>query len=301
MDWLDDINDWSDIEPLVEGCVFDAMVNGLIKKPRKRENLRDPVPLGETFCDLSESEITDSGWKGRDTKNKNDCLIHSLFSCLSPTFRQLDSDYDRNVIAAHFRRKVLVDWLQKRFINPRLITEAELEGNDLLEDSLGDELCRKFGVNVLWVQNAFGVKHATFKDNESEFTICIYGDGFHFQPVRLVIEDQEDYIIRNFDGATYISSCFPAETAGERICDFNNGDPVMYNGEIYIVDERVWGIEGQPCTHVRIIKNPENTKDFIKVPISEITKVSGGDKRRHRSRTKKHRKQHNRKTGKRRF
>ena len=165
----------------------------------------------------------------------DDCLIHSLLSCMSPTFRKLQSSSKRNVVAHFFRRGVLIRWVQKglfvvqragRNQNSDAIID-ELKGMDFLGDYIGESLCNKLKINVLFMQSntivsgkrlppsvsfieSFTNKRKTIK---SEYTIAIHGDNSHFQPVKLFLKqknipEQNDYVVIGFDGVGYGPRCF---------------------------------------------------------------------------------------------
>ena len=328
---LEDINDWTDIDPFIMAC---AIEKGLLLEEDDPENLFDNLEfkknLDETYCDLHGSEVYEAGHSGGG--GANDCLIHSLFSCLSSTFRALKSDEERNVIAHFFRRTVLIDWLEKGFIHGEDVTYGQpgketpikiLTGTTLLSQNLGDVLCRKFKVNILWVseypyynqktKERSNSKDVNFADNGSNITICIYGDGGHFRPVNLVIGPEEAYVQEGFDGEEYSKRCFHPITTYEKKCDFERGDHVIYKGEPYEVVGRDWDTDKVPpeCKSIDIKKDPTNIDEAsIKVPVTEVTKAgaggvatkggSGKTKRRRRRSTKKRIKRRNRKTGKKR-
>jgi hypothetical protein len=270
------VSSWRDIEPVIQQFAID---NNLIILDH--ETLKKPVLLGsmtnDKFGELNGSEITDAGWRGKSEKNKNDCLIHSIFSCLSPTFRRLKDDYERNKIAALFRRAVLI-YLTEQGLNyipiydpdnPKTEDPIEfLEGTDLLDDQLGIILSREFKINILWAQRhefvdrdgIHTVISADFTNNNTSGqllpTICIYGNGYHYQPVKLT---PDEYMLDGFDGETFINTHW--SPVGDRICDYTDGDIVYYNGKSYIVDGRDYDFTQtpSPCITIRLIEKPEDS------------------------------------------
>ena len=196
------------------------------------DTLRPQARLGRSFCELHSSIIYESGNAGvNPANNSNDCLIHSFLSCTSKSFRKLRDDLTRNVVASFFRRVWLWNMVKNRAIALRDDTLEILKSVEVLSESTGEALARYFGLNILWVQGAaalptggFGVPQATFVDNNSRATICIFGDNTHFQPVELVFKHETDskpsppnFILKDFEGEVWHAACFSDE---EPRCDF---------------------------------------------------------------------------------
>jgi len=242
--FYNDINDWGAIEGWVESF---ADFRGL--KIGDVETLKPVKSLKDDFCELAGSRIYEAGNYGGG--GSDDCLIHSLLSCMSPTFRKLQSNFKRNVVAHFFRRGVLIRWVQKGlFVVQRAgrnqNTDAiidELKGMDFLGDYIAESLCNKLKINVLFMQSNTKVSGKqlppsvsfieSFTDKrktiQSEYTIAIHGDNSHFQPVKLFLKQknvpvQNDYVVIGFDGVGYGPRCFfknvkPVKTEKEMLAE----------------------------------------------------------------------------------
>lgn len=209
---------WHTIENLV---VKKAREFGLEKRPLGKD-LKPTSLLGKQYGELGKSQIFEAGHNGE--YGANDCLIHSILFCLSRTFRELKDDKERNVIASFFRREYLPLWKDIETV----ISIQDLKGKDFLEDSVGDFICNKLNINILWIltQDVFPV----FTYNKSKSTICISGDGVHFQPVKLFIDQYTNgFIIDHYDFESYIQRSFTNEQENTILnCNFNLEDFVLY-------------------------------------------------------------------------
>lgn len=195
--------------------------------------------LPKVYGDLSTSFEVKAGFHGKDRRfHDNDCLIHSLFYCLSPTFRRIMTDVDRNKVASYFRRKVLIHWIPKEV--PGVHVDL-LRSTDLLPDSIGDSICRHLTMNVLWIHRKNEdrkTESAIFRDHGGKYTIAISENGIHFQPVLLKYGPQTSFILENFNGEKYINDTFFGAKDQKLYCNFDVYEPVMYKDELHVVIDR---------------------------------------------------------------
>jgi hypothetical protein len=282
------MNDWRQIEEWVKNCMI---VNGLVA------GARDTLPafdkLGPKFCELGSSVIYEAGHRG--ATGVCDCLIHSMLSCLSSSFRKLKSESERNLIASFFRRRLLVEWERIGYLQ-------NVDGDDLaaracvfLGERLGDEICRLLNINVLWVQKKLpgvpgSTANASFSDNESEYTISIHGDNAHFMPVLLKnsTDGQSTYILENFVGQFYIMECFSGTGRNAIKCDFQEGDIVTYNGEDWQVMQRRFANNNngviKKCIEIVLERIRDKKRVTVNVDDVKLVKKQGGRRTRSKRR-----------------
>uniref|UniRef100_A0A6C0IGX5 Uncharacterized protein n=1 Tax=viral metagenome TaxID=1070528 RepID=A0A6C0IGX5_9ZZZZ len=168
--------------------------------PEKGSNI-----LGHEFGVLS------GGIQMKSSENRNDCLIHSFLSSVSPAFRKLTLAL-RNAIASTFRREVLP--LLTDFQNlPRYEDEEDndnLEGGEFLSDDIGERLSARFLIGILFVQRGNTKRNKSFAESKnpkmSDRSIVIHGTRAHFTPVKI----GENYIIDSNDAASSIDSIMRA-------------------------------------------------------------------------------------------
>jgi hypothetical protein len=168
--------------------------------PEKGSNI-----LGHEFGVLS------GGIQMKSSENRNDCLIHSFLSSVSPAFRKLTLA-SRNAIASTFRREVLP--LLTDFQNlPRYEDEEDndnLEGGEFLSDDIGERLSARFLIGILFVQRGNTKRNKSFAESKnpkmSDRSIVIHGTRAHFTPVKI----GENYIIDSNDAASSIDSIMRA-------------------------------------------------------------------------------------------
>jgi hypothetical protein len=334
---------WTRIEKFVKTFLVSSGMKTILELKQTLTNrLGRGVPLHEDFKILADSKITDAGHYGYESeKNQNDCLIHSLFSCLSRTFRSLEDNRDRNEIASFFRRCVLPFWLKQKYLDYDVDYEKELRSTSFLEQSLGSALCKKLGVNILWVTKPipsedygyqkmaeYAEYNPLYDDIQFDKTICIFGNGEHFQPVELVFENNNGringYMIdaSQFNGEEYEKNM--AVAVDEKTCFYEDGAIVTITGSeelypIYLGDEpienesiskdkrykvvgREYDVSTTPwtCNFVRLVlEDNEDSNPYYKVPVSDVEIfVEGGNKKRRTKKRVKSRKSRSRKTKK---
>ena len=162
---------------------IEKRINELVKSKKIKLSDVDTIREVKTFDLLEHTfSVYEAGWTSEGSRN-NDCLFHSILSCISPTFRKISEPYsehyNKNKIASYYRRSIATLLLPDRY-------KEELEGSEPLEDKIGELFCKRFGVNILYIQSdTQKITSVVFTDNKGKYTICIYGDNTHFQPVSI--------------------------------------------------------------------------------------------------------------------
>lgn len=285
---LGEIKGWRGIDEWVINFSMDA---GL--KVGQSDSLPAQGRLGRSFCELQSSVIYEAGNYGvNKSANKNDCLFHSFLSCTSSTFRKLVDDKVRNVVASFFRRVWLWNMVRNNHIKLLHDDLDDLKGVGFLEESTGEALARYFNINILWTQNRDfngAAPAATFINNDSDSTICIFGDSTHFQPVKLFYKNKNspitappNFILKDFDGESWHLVCFPPDVPA---CAFTEGEIVTYEGKDYQIIERRFDHGGPPCSHL-VLEGPlgnngkANSKNRITIAVEDVrVKLTHGGRR----------------------
>jgi len=276
---LRDIKSWNSVDKWVADVIETFSVLN-----DKKDTLVYIGPVGDAFGELAKSVRYESGNRGENPKiNKNDCLIHSLLSCLSENFRRIQNDISRNVVAAYFRRKLLPFWIAKGLFN--LTSPDNLLSTDFLTMDLGEHICKKLGINVLWMQpndinfrfegiNVFDktLDKAVFANNKSDHTIGIYGNNTHYVPLKLSYKKQNNFIIRDFDGESYINTFNETFKDNVKLCPIDIGAIVIYKGRKWKVISSRWvpRDKGEFVCNELDIEDLKKEKGNLLVPIGDV-------------------------------
>jgi hypothetical protein len=252
--------------------------------------------LDNYFGVLADTPVFEAGHGGN-----NDCLAHTLLACLSPSFRSIEKDNDRNILGSKFRRVVLPEWQSRNYIDVKN-EKDNLPKRVYLGDKVADEVGRLLGVNILYCTNAIntgaGTPEISFTNNKSRYTIGIYGTRDHFMPIRFNAPGPSPYIMKDFDGESYVKG-LKAHIVTERECPYKEGDIVTYNGSKYRIYEIEWSgaNPGDPvkCTNL-YLHGPivGSSKSSFKVASALVTPRKSRKSRRnlksrkHRRNTRRH-------------
>lgn len=203
-------------------------VNGMIyhDTPKDAETIResnDTQMLQEKFTTILGAIA--NGKRMQASGSNSDCLIHSFLTCISNAYRTLDEE-QKNAIGYLFRRLILPELPSELTADERMVLRIEFGGdsvdkfndynviddfNQLEPDNLasasylseitGRRLANRFKVNILFVfSNQQKYIHRHIHPTIPRMnTICIYGTGGHFEPIRFesgyVVQMENDVIV----------------------------------------------------------------------------------------------------------
>jgi hypothetical protein len=197
-------------------------------------------------------EVYDRGHAG-----KNDCLIISLLSCLSQKYRLCEKNL-RFEIVDYFRRNYLPYFFKE---NKYLLEYSIFKGrytkntsnklfilNDLKSINLLDLLTSKnvlidliielilhhLKINFFMISHTYGSpEYYSFTCNQSNKTICMYGDNIHYRSCKMNYNNSLSYIadIDCTQGENIIKNDVL------RKCNFKEDDKVKYIGTNPLIDK----------------------------------------------------------------
>ena len=155
----------------------------------KELNVNDePLPIE----DATSSEYQ----RMQSSGNENDCLVHSLLTALSPTFRTLDVN-GKNTIASKFRREILVELYDKIIATKKTDIEkkesikikTELEGTVALDTVVAGQFGLEYHIGIFIRDrdktDTTPTKWLFMGDDKALSFIILYNpNGHHYEAVR---------------------------------------------------------------------------------------------------------------------
>lgn len=261
---LDIINHWSEVEEWVNNyCIITKKKIG----PTNYENIFPIEKPDRTYIKLN-VDVYDRGHGG-----KNDCLIISLLSCLSKSYRSYEQtkikDNIRFEIADYFRRKYLKNFFEIKkevFLSNEKFKMKIKETNhilyvidNLIEYNLNELLFSKnflpdviielisdfLNINFFMISDVFGQDSScSFTCNDSDNTICIYADNSHYRSCKIKNNNINEYIANiNCQEGEELTK----EQSNNRYCAFEDGDKVKYIGEstTKLIKDKIYTVYGR--------------------------------------------------------
>jgi hypothetical protein len=261
---LDIINHWSEVEEWVKNyCIITKKKIG----PTNYENIFPIEKPDRTYIKLN-VDVYDRGHGG-----KNDCLIISLLSCLSKSYRSYEQtkikDNIRFEIADFFRRNYLKNFFEIKkevFLSNEKFKMKIKETNhilyvidNLIEYNLNELLFSKnflpdviielisdfLNINFFMISDVFGQDSScSFTCNDSDNTICIYADNSHYRSCKIKNNNINEYIANiNCQEGEELTK----EQSNNRYCAFEDGDKVKYIGEstTKLIKDKIYTVYGR--------------------------------------------------------
>jgi hypothetical protein len=195
----------------------------------------------------------------------NDCLVHSILTSVSQTFRKLDKG-PKDAIAGLFRRTVLVkiyDALIKN--NPkddlkRIREDLLSTGN--LDLDVATQFAKKYNINILLRDRARDdtpIPWTIINDNSGSKIIIIYNPGKnHFEAV----SDLNGKYIFEYSFIKDWASKMVYRDEENLACKFKTNDIVEKGGEFFNV--LLTAVNDGVCKHVYIVNINNNTPELLK-------------------------------------
>ena len=245
----------TDIDDIVKKSasysVIDAWVEAKIKKGgfnKGDENINTP-PVGKLHFQVDKDGIDDNLF-GSETDNilelpggtnnyermfssgnDNDCLIHSILTAVSKSFRTLTKD-DKDKIASYFRRKILVDV----FNAMKIKKAAEKPGDDLkklddtikelnedvfLDDYVAGQFGERYKLGILIRDRTDPITKWNLTGYDNSQYIMIHNPGKnHFEAIRYNKTNENKYLFDIKELDTYFNLKNPNK------CEIG-GDPII--------------------------------------------------------------------------
>jgi hypothetical protein len=257
-------------EQLIQASSHDAIERWVSVKANsmeKREGATRTVKELQSYQLPKESKDLFTGFERMvSSPNKNDCLIHSLLTSLSATFRTLEKA-DKDSIASSFRREVLSSLLNKakedlpyRFTKRQMEEMlAETKSSGFLSDLHLRYLVNKYTFNVFFYE--LGAPRTDpwhllmpYEGSETAPLILLYNPGQgHFEAVRDPKSEQYEFdltLLKSFrDTSVFTDQGVVDRERGLQRCPFILWDVIKKKdtGELFVVvdQEEQDGI----CTH----------------------------------------------------
>jgi len=232
--------------------------------------------LGKEYGELHGSSVFEAGYTG--PFSSNNCLVQSLLFALSERFRLL-GEKDRNDVGTYIRHVGLAKWIDPESLFSK-VKDTDLYGDHFLPDIIGELLGKVLSINVLWISKCVGAKpFATFSDFEKNQTICIVGNGKHFQPVKFTkFNDATEptFISRTFDGEAYVNSLQERDLVSI-VSDFHMNDLVIFEGELHLVQSLDYQEKGTIVDgNNKIRKRRRNDPTFMECHKLKICRIDNG-------------------------
>jgi hypothetical protein len=246
----------------------------------------------------------------------NDCLIISFLKCTIPIFSKIDQESRYNTASHFRRNMLLDDKLPYKNLFTKGEIDGEIvdgryqngfTGSNVLSEDIVVHLCKYFIINVLFISLNKINKQG---DMINQF-YPIRGSQTDKEPIDLLTIGGNYYVINNkgdghFDSISnnnksifeikWDDICYITDPLGESIlldlvspkslinnteqdfaqCDFNNGERVLYNNNIYMIYDRNYTepeyiTNNRKCISVNIFKvtnEIDNVKKFNKLRLS---------------------------------
>ena len=211
--------------------------------------------------------------------NENDCLVHSLLTALSSTFRTLDVN-GKNEIASKFRRKTLVA-LYDKLINTKnnqrekaepILMKRDLAGSSPLDSVIAGQFGLEYHIGI-FIRDRNNTKWIFMGDDRASSFIILYNsEGRHYEAVR---KSTNQYIFNMKIIKIWLARAKIENNVIVTECAYNANDKLYisesaFNPE-WIVDQRNFGddIAGfvKKCTSLNVKKISNDTEKFKNVPI----------------------------------
>ena len=211
----------------------------------------------------------------------NDCIVNSLLTCLSPTFRRLEGEY-KDKVASFYRYEKLLP-MYRRFIKDTTFSDEKSKANAesiLREIAAGIDnykidikklVTRGYGGVPISaeVAAAFGITHGInvlIKESEARekgaftllgpqpaaptFIIIHNIDGVHYSSIS---DSTDNYVFPTTMLQTWITESEQAQlTANKSKCRFITDQVLRRDGKLYIVVNAENTDDGQACKNLYI-------------------------------------------------
>jgi hypothetical protein len=231
-----------------------------------------------------EYESSDSrGYKVIQTVGDGDCLVHAFLHSMSSAYRRI-SYRNRGTIGQRFRRE---------YIAPRVDDEEDrlfFEGTRYLEDNHILILGNIFHVNfIIFNEVPRGGRANLPRNARNNITFLDVEDGMSWillhnklsshrgaDHYSSVMKPDGSFIIEDYGTGKRLGLSLSGQTDAKPVCDYTDGEIVIYNGAAYTVTERKFNDADPPtCSHLTLtlLETNEVKKN---IPIRNIEKLSGG-------------------------
>ena len=276
-------------EQLIQAFSYDAIERWVSVKANsmeRREGATRTVKQLQSDQLPKESKDLFAGFERMvSSGNQNDCLIHSLLTSLSPTFRTLEKA-DKDSIASNFRREVLWSLLNKEKEDlPYRFTKKQMEemlvetkSTGFLSDLHLRYLVNKYTFNVFFYE--LGAPRTDpwhllmpYEGSEAAPLILLYNPGQgHFEAVRDPKSDQYEFdltLLKSFrDTSVFTDQAAVNKERGLQRCPFILWDVIKKKGtdELFVVVDQ----EEQDgrCTH-QYVSNYTFNRNVLKQIINK--------------------------------
>jgi hypothetical protein len=255
---------------LLNGNSIDAVEVWVKAKATKLDITLGDQSMTKPENDLSIDEYSVFGDIGlrrmKSSGNDNDCLVHSLLTSTSETFRKMDKG-GKDVIASLFRRTILVNLYDSLIKADPKKEELKTMKKDLLSTrnldlDIASKFAVKYNINILLRdRDRFGDTNpwTIVNDSPTNNIIIIYNPGKnHFEGVSNLVGK---YVFE-YSFIDKWASKIVFKDKENLACKFKNGDDITHGTDEFKV--LVTGLKDGACNYVYVV-NMNDTRDITKL------------------------------------
>ena len=250
-------------------------------KPQQEVILARTEPLEKIFQNPAAA-----GYKVVQTVGDGDCLIHAFLTSVSSAYRKIPF-MQRSETGGKFRRDFVAEQIEDAD------DKAFFKSREYLEDQHILTLGGLFNYNFIVFNQVPSPRERTRRNlpanakNNITFLdittgapwIMLYnklGNGRGGDHYSAVQTPDGAFAIADYARGLAVAKELAQQTESVRQCTYNNDEIVIYRGEGYVVEERRFDDSDPPKCTTLTLRNLETGALVKNVPVTEITKLSGG-------------------------